>query len=197
MDKLLVPDLPPPLAGDARMAVLAQLIWQQHAETDLSPLLVYLVDTVADELLVMLADQFHVMGVEGRNLAETPEQQRRLIKDAIALHRIKGTPAALHQLVERLGFGRIHIQEGIGNLCYDGTYTYNGDMVYGDENAWSIYRITLLDRAITNDQAASLRAALAAFAPARCQLAGLDYESVPIRYNGTVTFDGQYNYGSA
>jgi len=197
MDKPLMPDLPPALAADERMAALVQLIWQQHADTDLSPLLVYLVDSVADELLVMLADQFHVMGVEGWSLAETPEQQRRLIKDAIALHRLKGTPAALHQLVERLGFGRIQIQEGIGNLSYDGTYTYGGQMVYGDENAWPIYRITLLDRAITNDQAASLRAALAAFAPARCHLAGLDYESVPIRYNGTASFDGQYNYGSA
>jgi len=193
----VTPELPPPLASDERMAALAQLIWQQHADTDLSPLLVYFIDTVRDGLLVHLADQFHVMGVEGWNLSETPEQQRRLITDAIALHRLKGTPAALHQLVERLGFGRIQIQEGIGNLSYDGAYTFNGHMLHGDPDAWPIYRVILLDRALTNDQAQALRAALADFAPARCKLAELDYESVPIRYNGQATFDGQYNHGSA
>jgi len=191
------PELPPPLASDERMATLVQLVWQQYAETDLSPLLVYLIDVVREPLLVHLADQFHVMGIEGWNLAETPEQQRRLIKDAIALHRLKGTPAALHELVERLGFGRISIQEGISNLNYDGQYTYNGHMVHGDPNAWPIYRVILLDRAITNDQATALRAALQTFAPARCRLAGLDYQSVPIRYNALAAFDGQYNHGSA
>jgi len=197
MAELSVPELPPPLAGDERMARLAQLIWQQVEKTDLSPLLVYLVDTVRDGLLVHLADQFHVMGVEGWNLSETPGQQRRLVKDAIALHRMKGTPRALHALVERLDFGRIQIQEGIGNLAYDGAYTFNGHMVYGDPDAWPVYRVVLLDRAITNDQAQSLRAALKEFAPARCHLAGLDYQSVPIRYNARAAFDGAYNHGSA
>jgi len=175
---VIAPKLPPALASDEHMAALVQLIWQQYAETDLSPLLVYLIDVVREPLLVHLGEQFHVMGLEGWNLAETPEQQRRLIKDAIALHRLKGTPAALHELVDRLGFGRIKIQEGIGNLNYDGQYSYNGHMVYGDPNAWPIYRVLLLDRAITNDQATQLRAALQAFAPARCRLAALDYQSV-------------------
>jgi len=197
MAELSIPALPPPLAGDARMATLAKLIWEQYAQTDLSPLLVYLVDTVRDELLVHLADQFHVMGIEGWNLAETPEQQRRLIKESIAMHRMKGTPRALHALVERLGFGRIQIQEGIGNLHYDGLHAYNGHMVYGDPNAWPIYRVILLDRALTNEQAQALRRAFAAYAPARCLLAGLDYQSVPIRYNAHASFDGQYNHGSA
>jgi len=197
MADLPVPDLPPPLAADARMAALTKLVWQQFAQTDLSPILVYLVDAVRDGLLVHLAEQFHVMGIEGWNLAETPEQQRRLIKESIAMHRIKGTPAALHALIERLGFGRIQIQEGIGNLRYDGQHTYNGNMRYGDPDAWPIYRIVMLDRALTNDQAQALRRALAAYAPARCWLAALDYQSVPIRYNAQAAFDGQYNHGSA
>jgi len=194
---LPVPELAPPLAGDARMATLAKLVWQKYAETDVSPLLVYLVETVQETLLVHLAEQFHVMGIEGWNLAETPEQKRRLIKESIAMHRLKGTPAALHALVERLGFGRIQIIEGIGKLHYDGAHTFNGNMVHGDPNAWPIYRVILLDRALTNDQAALLRQALAEYAPARCLLAALDYQSVPIRYNARAAFDGQYNHGSA
>jgi len=197
MAELPAPELPAPLASDVRMAALTKLVWEQHAETDLAPLLVYQVDTVRDDLLVHLADQFHVMGIEGWNLAETPEQQHRLIKDSIAMHRLKGTPRALHVLVQRLGFGRIQIQEGIGSLNYDGAHAYNGQMVYGDPHAWPIYRVILLDRALTNEQAQALRQALAAYAPARCLLAGLDYQSVPIRYNALAAFDGQYNHGSA
>jgi len=191
------PELPAPLAADARMATLARFVWQQYAATDLTPLLVYLIDTVHESLLVHLGEQLHIMGIEGWNLAETPAQQRRLIKDSIAMHRLKGTPAALHALVQRLGFGRIAIQEGIGKLNYDGAYKYNGNMVYGDPHAWPIYRVVLLDRAITNEQAELLRRALAAYAPARCLLAALDYQSVPIRYNANAVFDGQYNHGSA
>jgi len=197
MVELATPELPPPLAGDARMATLARLIWQQHFEADLSPLLVYLVDTVRDDLLGYLAEQLHVMGIEGWNLAETPEQQRRLIKESIAMHRMKGTPAALHALVERLGFCRVTLIEGLGKLHYDGAHTYNGHMVHGDPKAWPTYRVILLDRALTNEQADRLRQALAAYAPARCLLAALDYQSVPIRYNAHSLFDGQYNHGSA
>jgi len=191
------PTLPPALESDPRFSALCDLLWEQYASLPLDNLLLYLIDTAPEAALLPLAEQFHVMGIEGWNLAETPEQQRRLIKDSIAMHRIKGTPRALHTLVQRLGFGRIQIQEGIGKLNYDGAYTYNGHMVHGDPHAWPIYRVILLDRALTNEQAQALRRALAAYAPARCLLAGLDYQSVPIRYNALAAFDGQYNHGSA
>jgi len=130
-------------------------------------------------------------------LAETAAQQREAVRVSVATHRYKGTPWSLREIIRKLGFGDIDIIEGIGDLTYDGTYTYNGHMVHGDENAWAVYRVILLDRAVTNDQAAALRAALQSFAPARCHLAALDYQSVPIRYNALAAFDGQYNHGSA
>jgi len=151
-------------------------------------------DTCPASLLPWLAWAMHVDYWE---LAEIESQQRDAIRVSVAAHRYKGTPWSLREIVQKLGFGNIHIIEGIGKLNYDGAYTYNGHMQHGDPDAWAIYRIVMLDRALTNDQATRLRAALAIIAPARCLLAGLDYQSVPIRYNALAAFDGQYNHGSA
>ncbi|SQB78843.1 Putative tail fiber protein [Escherichia coli] len=79
---------------------------------------------------------------------------------------------------------------------YDGNRSYNGLFVHGDAAAWAVYRV-ILKQPITNDQAAMLRQTLAAFAPARCHLASLEYQSVAIRYNNTAIHDGSYNHGSS
>ncbi|EAM6083284.1 phage tail protein, partial [Salmonella enterica] len=35
------------------------------------------------------------------------------------------------------------------------------------------------------------------FAPARCELASLDFTAAPIRYNNTARYNGTYNHGSS
>lgn len=94
------------------------------------------------------------------------------------------------------GFGEVDLIEGTGQIGYDGRHTYNGLFVHGDAQAWAVYRV-ILQQPITNDQAALLRQTLAAFAPARCHLASLEYQSVAIRYNSTTRYDGSYNHGSS
>ncbi|KVN76047.1 phage tail protein [Burkholderia ubonensis] len=188
--------LPPALAKDARFRALAQLA-ERLGNVDLSPLLVYLIDDVDASALPFLADQFSVMGEDGWSLAESDEARRTLIKGAIELHRYKGTPWAVREVIRRLGFGEVELVENIARVFYDGKRRYNGWMVHGDPGLWAVYRVILLDRAITNDQAALLRATLAAFAPARCLLASLEYRGVPVRYNGAARYDGQYNHGSS
>ncbi|HAX3554458.1 TPA: phage tail protein, partial [Escherichia coli] len=92
--------------------------------------------------------------------------------------------------------GEVDLIEGTGRLSYDGNRSYNGLFVHGDAAAWAVYRV-ILKQPITNDQAAMLRQTLAAFAPARCHLASLEYQSVAIRYNNTAIHDGSYNHGSS
>ncbi len=69
-------------------------------ETDM--LLVYLVDNVNASALPHLAEQFHIMGNEGWLYATTESEKRELIKNAIELHRYKGTKYALHKVLEIL-----------------------------------------------------------------------------------------------
>ncbi|MDE1713962.1 phage tail protein I (plasmid) [Chromobacterium amazonense] len=95
------------LAGDGRLSPLAELS-RRFQQIALPPFLVYLIDSVQAEWLPALAQQLHVAGDEGWLLARTESQRRELIKQAIALHRSKGTRWALRQVLATLGVnGRI------------------------------------------------------------------------------------------
>lgn len=188
--------LPPPLAGDERFALLCELLDQALAGLDLNVMLVYLIDLVKPSLLPALADQFSLLDEAAWSLAESLDARRNLIKSAAELHRFKGTPWAIREVIRLLGFGEVKIQEGFNNQTYNGAITHDGTHVHGDPSAWALYRV-FLQRPITNDQATLLRRLLLSVAPARCRLVSLDYQSVAVRYNGVARHDGQYNYGSS
>ncbi|QIH08910.1 MULTISPECIES: phage tail protein [unclassified Pseudomonas] len=188
--------LPPALAGDERFAMLCGLLDETLEGLDLNAMLVYLVDLVKPALLPNLADQFSLLDEAAWQLAESDEAKRNLVKSAAQLHRYKGTPWAVREVIRLLGFGEVTLQEGMNNRLRDGSITRNGRNVHGDPSAWALYRV-VLQRAITNDQAALLRRLLLSVAPARCRLVTLDYQSVAIRHNGVARRDGQYNHGSS
>nr|BAA76526.1 tail fiber [Pectobacterium carotovorum] len=134
-------------------------------DIDLNALLVYLIDIADSSVLPWLAEQFSLFG-DGWELAESDDSKRALIKAAIDLHRSKGTPWSIKEIIRRFGFGESTLIENIGRLSYDGEATYNNLYVHGDKAAWAVYRV-LLKQPITNDQARMLRNAIGMFAPAR------------------------------
>ena len=73
-------------------------------DIDINSFLVYLIDNVDIRILKYLAYQFHILGDEGWNLCTTEKEQRELLKIAIQLHRIKGTPQAVERCIEILNF---------------------------------------------------------------------------------------------
>ncbi|MFJ2713403.1 phage tail protein [Pseudomonas sp. NPDC087346] len=188
--------LPPALAGDERFALLCELLDETLDNLDIDSMLVYLVDLVKPQSLPNLADQFSLLDEAAWLLAESEDAQRNLIKNSAQLHRYKGTPWAIREVIRLLGFGEVTLQEGLSNQVRDGSITRDGTHVHGDPSTWPLYRV-FLKRAITNDQAALLRRLLLSVAPARCRLVSLDYQSVAIRHNGFARRDGQYNYGSS
>lgn len=188
--------LPPALAGDERFALLLELLTDSLDDLDIDSMLVYLIDLVKPALLPVLADQFSLLDEAAWLLAESEDARRNLIKNSAELHRFKGTPWAIREVVRLLGFGEVVIQEGLNNKIRNGAITRNGSHVHGDPSAWPLYRV-FLKAAITNDQAALLRRLLLSVAPARCRLVALDYQSVAIRHNGLARRDGQYNHGSS
>ena len=92
--------LPPPLAADRRLQAMG-VVAQRMSGLDISPVLVYLVDTVNTSVLPGLAEQFHILG-EGWQFARNDDERRLLLKRAIELHRYKGTPWAIKQVLETL-----------------------------------------------------------------------------------------------
>lgn len=188
--------LPPALAGDERFAWLSELLDESLAGLDLNVMLVYLIDLVKPKLLPVLAEQFSLLDEAAWMLAESEDAKRNLIKNAAEIHRFKGTPWAIREVIRVLGFGEVVLQEGMNDKTRDGSITRNGNYTHGDPLAWARYRV-FLQRAITNDQAALLRRLILSVAPTRCRLVTLDYQSVAIRHNGLARRDGQFNHGSS
>lgn len=91
--------LQPSLQGDSRMENLARLIAGLSA-LPVSVPIVNLFDLVDASALASLAEQFHVMGDEGWNLAGTEAARRALLREAIELHRHKGTRWAVRRALE-------------------------------------------------------------------------------------------------
>ncbi|MDR1709999.1 MAG: phage tail protein [Candidatus Accumulibacter sp.] len=162
---------PPPLARDERFRALGDLAGRL-SEIDLSPLLVYLVDTVAESALPYLAEQFHVLGAEGWRLATTEAQRRALLARAIALHRTKGTPWSIREALKALGFNDVEIEEHMPSNRYDGAISYSGAQVH-DAYGWAQFRVITDagdDQPITAEQTALIIDAINEWKPARCHL---------------------------
>ncbi|UTG72280.1 phage tail protein [Neisseria subflava] len=180
---------------DQRARALAELGLRLDL-AELPQLMPRLVDLVAPEHLPLLAESRSILGADGYWLAESDDARRRLIKGAYELHRYKGTPWAIREIVRRLGFGEVQIIEGMGNKHHNGEITRDGTYSHGHSDRWAHYRI-VTNNVITNDQAALLRRTLRAFAPARCILAALDYQASALRHNGRALRDGRFNRGTA
>lgn len=180
---------------DQRYKMLADLGLRFNG-IDTVKLMPRLVELVAPEHLELLAESRSILGADGYWLAESDQMRRRLIKGAYELHRYKGTPWAVREIVRRLGFGEVQIIEGMGNKHHNGEITRDGTYSHGHSDRWAHYRI-IMNNVITNDQAALLRHTLRAFAPARCILAALDYQASALRHNGRALRDGRFNRGTA
>lgn len=165
-------------------------------QLDKSQIMTSFVDLVPVELLELLAEKWSVTGYDGWLLAESIEAKRKLIKRAVELHRYKGTPWAMREIIRQLGFGEVEIIEGLFDKRHDGSFLRDGVYYHGDRSKWAHYRV-ILQQAITNDQADLLRKTLRVFAPARCVLASLDYRRAALRHNGMAIRNGRFNRGTA
>lgn len=98
--------LAPPLRQDVSLRALESL-GARISHLPLQPVVVYDFDRVPASALPALAQQFNVLGDGGWDLACTalsPDAAKRaLLKEAVHLHRIKGTPYALRRALDLLG----------------------------------------------------------------------------------------------
>ena len=93
---------PPNLREDKNIQAFAEIldrVFSELTEEDLQKLFVYAIDSQPESVIDWLAWQFHV---EGYELAKTVEEKRNLVKNAIELHRYKGTRYAIEKVLETL-----------------------------------------------------------------------------------------------
>lgn len=94
--------LVPALRADLNMRSL-ETLGARSSALDISTVVLYDFDSVDASALPHLAEQFNVLGDAGWDIADTDEKKRALLKEAVALHRIKGTRYAVKRSLELLG----------------------------------------------------------------------------------------------
>ena len=103
--------LPPNLLADKQIHAAARALddeLQKITAATRNALLLPRLDELSEEVIDLLAWQWHVDFYEP--IGMDIETKRRLIKNSIAWHRIKGTPAAVEQVVSAV-FDTSHVQE--------------------------------------------------------------------------------------
>jgi phage tail P2-like protein len=150
-------------------------------------------DTCPVALLPWLAWAFNV---DEWSASWSEESQRATIREAFTVQRKKGTIASVRRALVNAGYGTATIAEGTAGRTFNGTSNFNGVYSYGDPAGWANYRV-VLDRPITNAQAAEVRRILSKTAPARCNLAALTFTTATNSYNGAINYNGAYNMGTA
>lgn len=165
------------IARVPHLAAFDKLVANRFENIDLSCVLMYLVDQVPAVALPILGDQFDVMGFKGWDLCATEEQKRELIKNAIELHRYKGTPWSIKQALRAIGFGEVEIQEGV-SAYYDGEFTHDGTIDYGGDS-WALFKV-IIDlgnlKGLNTAQTALVSLLINEYKPVRCHLAGLSFK---------------------
>lgn len=110
-DQVVVNLLPQSLKSDPFVVALAEAVEKELKEAyrEAERLANFMdVDNLPESVLDHLLWYFHITYDEGAGLANTIEEKRRLVKNAIKIHRIKGTKKALEMVLEMLDMrGRI------------------------------------------------------------------------------------------
>jgi P2-related tail formation protein len=199
-----MPELSPaPSISDTRSQALMVLI-ERLAALDLTPLLVYRIESVTDAALPFLAWQFDVLsplwqlvapsavsidaltGIDSLTDIDTltaadsadagsdTAAQRALLELAIPLHRMRGTPAAIKRALGALGWASATIAEGQDAW---------GGAAYPSNEGWAVFRVMVNLAAGQSVAAGAVETILAAvnfFKPARAWLDSIWFVAPPI-----------------
>lgn len=178
--------LPMPLQ-QTRFIVLERLL--KRLDSLSQHTIIMLTDLNPADTLPFFADHFSLFG-DGWEFAVSENDQRELIKEAIEIHRYKGTPWAIKRVLKLLGFGDCELIERTGFLEHDSVAKHNSSHRYGYGGDWTHYKL-VTPRLMSTADAERIRALLIDVAPLRCKLVSIN---IPVNHNGAIKHDGTYNY---
>lgn len=136
--------LPSTLQQAAHIQAFDDLIAGRFDAVPVEAVLVYIIDMVNAQALPYLAEQFDILGIKGYIYATTEEEKRDTVRNAIELHRYKGTPWAVKEALSKIGLVVNRIEEGVGQRTfYNGVYNRNGSRTRGSLGHWAYFRVYL------------------------------------------------------
>ena len=122
------------------------------------------------------------------------ERKRAAIRQALDLHCIRGTPAALKHALAIRGQPDAVVIERINGMRRHGKASRNGMYRRGGPGSWATFKV-ILKRPVTLRQATEITAMIEKFKRNCCWLIELDYSAASLSRNGQYRRDGQYTRG--
>jgi P2-related tail formation protein len=122
------------------------------------------IDALTDIDLLIDVDNLIESGGIVSELVLTEESQRALLKNAIALHRFRGTPWAIKHALAALGWAQVSLLEG--QLSWGGT-------AYPSNQGWAAFRVMIdlaTGQGVSTGDPSTASAAVNFFKPARSWL---------------------------
>lgn len=145
-------------------------------------------NTCPSDFLPWLAWSF---GVDVWDSAWSDDEKRTTIRDAIMIHKRKGTPWAIKRISALLGLGEVDIDEGRDGYRRNGKFHRQPFFVRGDHAHWAEYRV-VAQSPITLQRIALAEKIIPSIAPARCRLIEVSYPYTALVRNGFAKRDGSY-----
>lgn len=122
--------------------------------------------------------------------------KRAAIRESVAIHRRKGTVAAIRRTLVNAGYGDAEIMERSAARTYSGEHLYSGIEDHASVGHWAEYRVKMA-RPITIEQAGRARSLIEAVAPLRCHLVEMSFQTAAFIHNSRIRYDGAASYGAA
>lgn len=122
--------------------------------------------------------------------------KREVIRQSVQIHRIKGTPASIRQVLVAAGYGDCEVVEHYNDDIHDGSVPHDGTITYAAPDHWAEFRI-IMARPISIEQADHVRALVESVKPVRSHLKSLVFTEAPLLHDATIQHAGTHTYGEA
>jgi hypothetical protein len=182
-----------------QFTVFENMVVDRFAALPVEVVMTFLLQLLQDTAIGTMATDLGVNGIGGLAQANTEQERRDVLLNAIRTRRRAGTVFALKRAIETLGYSNPIILEGVGDVpvVYDGTYIYDGYINYaGGNNGWAQFMVILPENdlvGLTQAQIDLLVQYINYHKNERSELIGVGYYGTQLPL-----YDGQFNYdGSA
>ena len=189
-----------------------KVLAQRYANIDISPCMMYMVDTCSPMALPFLADQFDVAQYRNYQLAPDDDTRRAIIKDAINTREYMGTAYMVKQAMIAVGFDPDTLIERC-NVATDPVHGWAQFRVDIDISAWPVDGVPGLDLVNLISQYKNVRSQFMGIQysitgfddtfPDGDETTGIEVSFEPIsdsfdchgfKYNGAHKYDGSMKY---